>query len=190
MEEGEEVEKEPQGGVGGGREGKDVVETPLENSRADVGEISIEGLPIPIRALPVPPDQSLNPDTAPKPPSTVTLKIITHLPSRIATWVFGAAPDGRPLKLGIVAKKYRHRADDICLSPDELELTDDAFGKPLQGFVKLLGLADDDLAMIVVAVMVLGPRVGVIVEEESKNSTVLSDLKAAMTPPAPPDMGD
>jgi hypothetical protein len=98
------------------------------------------------------------------------LRLIDHFPSALGRWVFGHRDEHGALKLGLVSKRYKSRADELVLDPDDLDLLDEAFAGPFKKLLKLLGLTSEEAAMIVVGIIVMLPRIGIIVEEETERA--------------------
>ncbi len=74
------------------------------------------------------------------------------------------------MKLGLLSRRYQNRADELVLDTDDCDLLDEAFAGPFKKLLKLLGLTSEEMAMIVVGVVVLLPRIGIIAEEESEKA--------------------
>lgn len=85
-------------------------------------------------------------------------------------WILGFRNEHGELKLGLVSKRYRDRAEELVLDSDDCDLLDEAFAGPFKKLLKLLGLTSEEMAMIVVGFIVLAPRIGVIIEEETEKA--------------------
>jgi hypothetical protein len=169
-----------------------VRQSPGDASGVGAGSLQVEGVPVVSVRLPKPPDRlsdgGRRDGTAPKGDAgsrtggtrpgrgkTATglgsgLRIIDRFPSTLGRWIFGVRDEHGGLKLGLVSKRYPKRADELVLDSDDLDLLDEAFAGPFKKLLKLLGLSSEEMAMIVVGIIVMMPRIGVIVEEESEKA--------------------
>lgn len=106
--------------------------------------------------------------------------IVSRLPSKIASAIFGKRGELGVVRQGLLSKRYPNRAEEIVLDEDELDLVDEAFAKPLQKILKWLGLSSDEMAMIVVGITVLAPRAFIAIEEEQKKGAETASIHEAV----------
>lgn len=171
---------------------------PAGTPTTDVDErrLQVEGQPIVQVRIPKPPDRGDDKDSGPGPDRDrganrrgrsksgsgrgggigSGLRVVDRFPSTLGRWIFGVRDEHGGIKLGLISKRYPERADEIILDPEDCDLLDEAFVGPFKKLLKLLGLTSEEMAMIVVGILVLLPRVGIIAEEETQRA---KDRKAA-----------
>lgn len=131
--------------------------------------VEVESVPIPIRNLPNPPSSVDTEDEGKGlARSLASKKLIYHIPSRIAKFLFGFKNTLGLIKDGIISRRYPNRREELVLDEEECDFIDDAFSRPLLKIIKLIGLTSDELFMLVVGLTILLPRGAIAIDEETK----------------------
>jgi hypothetical protein len=156
---------------------------PAPPVREGPGHVEVKGEPVvPVR-IPRPPprDSDRSPD-APTGKGRGGLHLIDKLPGRIGGWVLGTVDRFGAVKLGLVSKHYKSRADELVLDEDDVDLLNEAFAGPFKKILKLIGLTSEEISMIVVGILIILPRIAVVVDEESGKAKAKADAKKGLIP--------